>query len=206
MIRTAACVIAAALIAPAALAVPVAPNSAVVNPAGQAPSIGVSVAPTLVQPFVTPTFSGTLTSDVYVNDPQNPYGPGMMTFHYVVSNDALSANAIQRLTVNDYVGWFTDMTWQVPGAMSPAVVNRDLSGDVIGFVFAGFVPGHTTLNPGLTSMVLVVHTNAPNWQPTLASVIDGFTATVPSYAPVPTPGAGALLGAGLFAAARRRRA
>jgi hypothetical protein len=207
MMRFAPCFVAAAMVASAALATPVPPGGSVTAPPGQAVSFGSPLTPPLNSPFVAATYTGTLVSTVYINDPQNPNGPGFLTFHYTLTNNAGSANALGRLSVNGYAGFLTDMTWQAPGNMAPIVEDRGGgAGDDVGFNFAGFLPGYSALLPGMTSMELIVHTNATQAGLNVASVIDGFTATVPTYSPVPTPGAGALLGAGLLAANRRRRA
>src|ERR1051326_7117414 len=44
-------------------------------------------------PFVAPSFSGTLTSQVWTNDATNPWGLGAYTFTYRIHNDATSLNS-----------------------------------------------------------------------------------------------------------------
>ena len=62
---------------------------------------------------------------------------------------------------------------------------------------------------GLGANLLVVQTNAQQFQPSVSSVIDGSTATVPSFGPfqVPEPASLGLvaLAASLVAGRRRRR-
>lgn len=153
-------------------------------------------------PFAAATFSGTLTSSVISGDPSNPYGG--LTFTYLLSNSALSPNYIARITVDGYAGFLTDGSYQVtsPG-VPPTLIDRSSgSGDVIGFTFINPLPvgiGSGVLNPGFSSTLLVVHTNATNFTTTMASIIDGSVTSALTFRPVPEPSALALLGIGSIA-------
>ncbi len=155
-------------------------------------------------PFATASYSGTLTSSVLLGDISNPFGPGALTFTYLLTNDAVSAGEIDRLTVNDYAGFLVDASFQVPAAgLPPTLQSRSGSGDVVGFTFVGAPLGPGVLIPGTGSALLVVQTNAMFFAPTLASVINGQVTTVGSLAPslVPEPCSLVLAGFGIAAAA-----
>lgn len=159
-------------------------------PAEAGPSGGV-VLDTMSVPVVTPSFTGTLTSTVIVGDINNALGGLTFTFHF--ENDVTSTHPVGRLTVNGYDGWLTDASYETPfSGVFPALINRPV-GDVIGFTFMDII-GPGLIGPGKESSLLVVRTNAPDYTENLASVIDGFVDTVPTFAPIPEPGTLAMLG------------
>lgn len=165
------------------------------------PTGGALIAGGVPVPFVAPTFSGTLTSSVIAGDPSNPFGG--LTFTYLVTNDPLSAHSIERLTINDFAGWLVDASYQTPAAGTVPVFNdRSLVGDVVGFSFMNPMIGFGIIAPGGSSALLVLQTNAPDYQPTIASVIDGTVASVASWAPaVPEPSSMLLAAVGAALAA-----
>jgi uncharacterized protein (TIGR03382 family) len=173
------------------------------------PTGGVVIAGGVPVPFVSATFSGLLTSTVISGDPSNPYGG--LTFTYQISNDALSAHEIDRITLNGYFGFLADGSYQTPVAgLAPTLNDRDATGDVIGFTFLGAPVGSGTLLPGLTSALLVVQTDAPYYVLSTAAIIDGSVTTAPIFAPsmiVPEPATitMAALGLGALALVARRR-
>jgi hypothetical protein len=170
------------------------------------------------------TYSGTLASGVWMGDTTNPFydpvtSPNVKTFTYLLTNDASSTNVLHRLTVGSYGGpvpILTDVSYDpnTPG-VSPTLADRSTA-DVIGFTFADTVTGIPQLlgniPAGGQSKLLVVQTNAVDFLPSFASVIDGSVTVVASWAPItqiPEPSTCVLAGMGLvglvIGVARRRR-
>ena len=177
-----ACVV-VGLFVSAVCASPILPGQTIVQFSAEPDPVGgVLVAPILTLPFVTGTFSGTLTSMVISGDTTNALGG--LTFVYTITNDAKGPDAIHRLTVNGYTGFLTDGSYQAAAGQKPTTIDRGANGDVIGFGFIGAPLGFGELPPGAPSTPLVVQTNAPAYRETFASVIDGTVTTVRTYSPV----------------------
>ncbi len=162
---------------------------------------GIVVGSTGPVPFATASYSGTLDSTVISGDAANPFGG--LTFTYRLTNSAVSSGEINRLSVNDYAGFFVDASYQAPTAgLPPTLMNRSGLGDVVGFNFVGAPIGSGVLIPGTTGALLVVQTNATLFVPTLAAVLDGLGTMVPSLGPaVPEPCSVVLAGIGIVAVA-----
>lgn len=188
------------------------PGSVLIPSAAEADPVGATlVFTTGAVPFSVPgSFTGTLTTSVYSGDTSNTLGG--LTFTYLVTNDASSANSIGRLTVGEFASFATDGSYQVPTtAVAPASIDRNVSGDVVGFNFVPTPVDPLTgfLTPGSSSSLLVVQTDAPAYLPSLANLIDGGVTSVASLGPaVPEPSTvalvlGSLVSLGVYRLRRR---
>jgi hypothetical protein len=174
-----------------ALAVPILPGMSANAVSEPDPIGGAIIAGPLVTPLVSGAFTGTLRSTV-IAGAVNPLGG--LTFVYEISNGPNSPDPINRITVDSYNGFLTDMSYQpVVGNVAPTLMDRSGSGDVVGYSFVPPPLGIGSLVPGTSSMLLVVQTNAPDFRTALASVIDGGVASGASYGPVPEPATSLLL-------------
>jgi len=200
----------------AARAIPVPlPPGGTVTTTQSAPPAGATLLASNAQNFVSQdmplnpngtSYTGSLTSNVFTNYPGSPFGPGFLTFTYLLHNNG--PDALHRLTTTNFAGYLAqveDDAVTSPGGVIPSTVDRDVTGKIIGWNY--------DINPRLpaasTTAVLIIHTNATQFVPSLASVINSATAGVLSYGPaaIPEPAAlGALAGAmGLAVVARRGR-
>jgi hypothetical protein len=157
-----------------------------------------------------------MTSAVYAN-PLNVFGAGDLDFVYQLINNPSSVGGIARVTATSFTGFLTDVGFSangatLPGALfvngtvPPQLVDR-LTAATVGFSYD--VPLITPVNPGQTSLVMVIETNATMFRAGNFSVIDGGSFTGAAFQPVaaiPDSGSTAvLLGLGmigLFAAYR----
>jgi len=148
---------------------------------------------------------------------------GTLDFYYQVTNNSPvpPGDQIHRLTGSSFVGFDTDVFFVlngsaiacsacdggsfVDGTQEPETANRTLSGSVVGFNFpAGF-----DVDPGESSFVLLIRTNATFFNTGVVSVINSGTVTRDAFQPaVPEPASLTLLGIGLLgtgAMMRRKR-
>lgn len=180
----------------------------------------------LVDPFTSSlgTTGGTLVSAVFME------AGGTLDFYYQVTNDVQSTNCggagqsacdpISRQTDTTFTGFSTALGFRVDGStlpggvfvdgtVAPVTGDRNSVGNVIGFSFNP--PDPAKIQPGQTSNVLVISTNATHFKAGNASVIDGGVTTVAAFEPtngpakVPEPASIVLLGGGLLALAGIRR-
>jgi hypothetical protein len=177
---------------------PLPPGGIQSTPGENNPAAATLVFSTGSVPFASATFNGSLRSDVFTNDASSPFGPNSLTFVYQLINGPGSPDAIDRLTISSFTGFQTDVSFTpVPGPIAPRTVTRSVNGSVVGFEFN--VPGFPLL-ANSTATPLVIQTDAINWMPTLASIIDGSATSVASVAPtaiVPEPATIGLIVSGL---------
>ena len=200
------------LFASRAAATPLAAGTSIHAVGENDPTGGTLIAGGTPLSFTSATFSGTLTTDVISGDPSNPYGG--LTFTYLLSNDSVSPDQIERLTINSFAGFQTDVSYQTPAIGTiPDISDRSGSGNTMGFSFNGPpVSMLGTLLPGHSSALLVIQTDATHYTSTTANVIDGSVTSVATYGPIamiPEPSSMVLAGLGFVALAavgyRRRR-
>ena len=180
------------------------PGNALFPAPGEPDPVGGTVIANQTIPFNVPGFfDGSLTSTV-VRGGNNPFGANALTFTYRIVNAPSSPNAIARMTIDPYTGFQTDASFQTPSVgVNPALIDRNTA-DTVGFSFSQQI-GPGALLPGTNSAVLVIQTNATDFQNALANIIDSGAISVLSFAPVPEPTMLGLAGVGALVLIRRRR-
>jgi hypothetical protein len=163
-------------------------------------------------PFDTGDVMGTLTAAVVRN------AAGTLDFYYQITVALDSIDSLARNTNSAFAllapsfvfatevffrtdtGGLGDFVDGDSGA-TPLTADRNLTGRTVGFNFLN-LPVESGIDPGETSRILVIRTNAVDFTAGISSVIDGGVDSVDTFAPdlVPEPASLVLLGSAFAAA------
>jgi hypothetical protein len=158
------------------------------------------------------SFNGTATTAVYKT------AAGTLDFYYQFSNNASSANGVERFTGWDFTAlgsgsvevYQTD-TASANGLFHAGTENSDYADRTsLGVIGFNFVPNsQSKINPGQTSFTQVIHTNATSYVAGNFGLLDGIGDNAAGFAvaavPEPETYAMMLAGLGLMATIARRR-
>jgi PEP-CTERM motif len=140
-----------------------------------------------LQTLSTATFTGTIEEWVW----RDPTRGNHLDFTITVSNDATSTDSISRVTASDFSGFLLDVgnPGGTGGVNAPAAITRNKPGDDVGFLF-----GLAGLDPGLTSALLTIDTNAFDFKAGRLAVIDSISVNAVGFQPsVPEPSTWAMM-------------
>jgi hypothetical protein len=147
-------------------------------------------------------FAGTLESKVYRE------ASGTLDFAYQVNADATGPDSIHGVSVSSYSNFSTDVDWIAgTGAVTYGSADRLAAGngDTVSFDYSA---GANAIAPGDSADWILIKTNAVFFNNLgNTSLIDGGTANLQTFQPVPEPASIGLLvlGAGMLLPRRSRR-
>ncbi|MGA9567298.1 MAG: PEP-CTERM sorting domain-containing protein [Candidatus Korobacteraceae bacterium] len=148
--------------------------------------------------ITTPTFTDTYSTWV-VKDPGNTFCANCLDFIYQYS--LLGPDINQRYSMSSFAGFMVDAGTNPFGVHDPITVSRSLTagGPVISFNFDQF---GDEMEPGTTTVWLVIETNAVTFTSGFLSAQDGTAGSGVGFAPqtpIPEPSSLMLMGGGLLA-------
>ncbi|MGA9564219.1 MAG: PEP-CTERM sorting domain-containing protein [Candidatus Korobacteraceae bacterium] len=148
--------------------------------------------------ITTPTFTDTYNTWVQA-DPNNTFCANCLDFIYTFTNLGPAVN--QRFSMSSFAGFMVDLGTNPFGVHDPITVSRSLTtgGPVLSFNFDQFGDG---INPGETTVDLIVETNALKYTTGYLSAQDGTAGSGVGFQPmssVPEPTSLMLMGSGLLA-------
>jgi PEP-CTERM motif len=188
------------LLAFALMMVPVA-QASILSVGGTAPPSPLfPTGPTLASTsgtITTPTFTDTYSTWV-VRDPGNTFCANCLDFIYVYTLDGPDVN--ERFSMSSFAGFMVDVGTNPFGVHDPITVDRSsITGAVVGFNFDEF---GDEMQPGQTTVDLVIETNAVTFTSGFLSAQDGTAGSGVGFAPqtaIPEPSSMLLMGSGLLA-------
>ena len=151
--------------------------------------------------ITTPTFTDTYSTWV-VRDPGNTFCANCLDFIYQYT--LLGPDVNQRYSMSSFAGFMVDAGTNPFGVHDPITVSRSLTagGPLISFNFDQF---GDEMQPGQTTVDLVIETNAVTFTTGYLSAQDGTAGSGVGYAPlasVPEPTSMLLVGGGLLVLGR----
>lgn len=153
----------------------------------------------------TPSYSGWARTALYNT------GSGI-DFYYQFTNLATSISGIERLSAYNFGSYVVDayQTATAFGIFQAGTENIDtVDRGTLGVIGFNFLPtGTTKIQPGTTSYIGILRTNAPSYTSGAFGILDGYAGNATGFAPIgtpipePTPLTLLILGAGIMALAK----
>lgn len=208
------------VLAPSAKATSLSPPTSATSPDALpvgcfVPVIGATGCPTILVADATGTFTGSTSAsglyiagtwnEVVLADSTNVWCPYCLDFEFQLINNS-GNDAVNTISWSDFTGYDVDAGYNslfayigfpnstAPSSVvDPTTVDENSSGTV-DFYF----PNPGQIAPGSGSAILVIETNAMDYQPGTIGLINSSVASIDAFAPAPEPVTFSLLGLGLL--------